>query len=100
MQKTPHWESGFIRLLPDNHVEIANAQIGGRVEVMRGTLETSPAGLVLQLHSTHLANDPRMEEATRTITVNGDTLHYTMYMQTTKNPELAIHLEATLQRQK
>ena len=95
-----HWESGFIRLLPDNRVEIANAQIGGRVEVMTGTIEATPAGLVLRLRSTHFANDPRMEEATRTITVDGDTLHYTMHMQTTKVPHLAIHLEATLQRQK
>jgi hypothetical protein len=94
-----HWESGFIRLLPDNQVEIANAQIGGRVEVMTGTIEATPAGLVLRLSSTHFANDPRMKDATRTITVAGDTLHYTMHMQTTKNPHLAIHLEATLQRQ-
>jgi hypothetical protein len=95
-----HWESGFIRLLPDNQVEIANAQIGGRVEVMTGTIEAAPAGLLLRLRSTHFANDPRMMEATRTITVAGDTLHYIMHMQTTKVPHLAIHLEATLQRKR
>ena len=95
-----HWESGFIRLLPNNQVEIANAQIGGRVEVMIGTMEETPAGLVLRLRSTHQANDARMEEATRMITVKGDTLHYTMNMRTTKNPNLAMHLEATLQRTK
>ena len=94
-----HWESGFIRPLDDNGVEFANAQIGGRVEVLTGTAEPTPTGLVLRLKSALLANDPRMQESTRTITVEGDTLHYTMYMQTTKVPHLAIHLEATLQRQ-
>lgn len=94
-----HWESGFLSSGPDDQVEVANAQIGGRVEVLAGTIEPVPSGLVLQLHSTHFANDPRLQKATRTLTVNGNTLHYTMYMQTNKIPYLAIHLEATLQRQ-
>ena len=94
-----HWESGFVQLLPENQVKVANAQIGGRVEVLAGTIEAGAAGLVIRLHSTHFANDPRMEEATRTITVNGDSLHYTMYMQTNKVPHLAMHLEATLYKQ-
>ena len=49
---------------------------------------------------THIANDPRMMEAARTITVTGDMLHYTMLMKTTEFPRLVIHLEATLERQK
>jgi hypothetical protein len=94
-----HWETGFLYLVSDNRVEMANAQTGGRVEVLAGTIETAPAGLHLQLRSSHYANDPRMQESTRTITVNGDTLHYTMHMSTAKVPHLAIHLEATLERQ-
>lgn len=94
-----HWESGFLSISPDNQVEITSAQIGGRVEVLAGTIEPTPSGLILRLRSTHFANDPRMQEATRMLTVNGDILHYTMYMQTNKVPHLAIHLEATLQRQ-
>jgi hypothetical protein len=93
-----HWETGFLQLLPDNQVEVANAQSGGRVEVLAGTIEAAPAGLVIHLRSIHFANDSRMAEATRTITVNGDSLHYTMYMQTNQVPHLAVHLEATLQR--
>ncbi len=95
-----HKEDGHLQLLPNSQVKITNAQLGGREEVLVGTLEATPAGLVLQLQSTHFANDPRMEEATRTITVTGDTLHYTMYMQTNQFPQLALHLEATLRRQK
>ena len=94
-----HWETGYLRWLEDDRVEWANAQIGGRVEVMAGTVEETAAGLVLRLRSTHFANDPRMAEATRTITVEGDTLHYSMHMQTTKVPHLEMHVEATLQRQ-
>lgn len=94
-----HWETGFLYLLSDNQVEVANAQIGGRVEVLVGTIEPAPAGLVLRLQSSHFANDPRMQESSRTIMVNGDTLHYTMHMLTTKVPQLALHLEATLERQ-
>lgn len=93
-----HWETGFLYLISDNHVGVANAQIGGRVEVLTGTIEPAPAGLVLRLQSSLFANDPRMQEASRIITVNGDTLHYTMHMQTAKVPQLALHLEATLER--
>ncbi len=94
-----HWETGFLYLLSDNQVEVANAQIGGRVEVLAGTIEPAPAGLVLRLQSSHFANDLRMQESSRAIMVKGDTLHYTMHMQTTKVPQLALHLEATLERQ-
>jgi hypothetical protein len=94
-----HWETGFLSLLSDNQVEVANAQSGGRLEVLTGTIEPVPAGLVLHLQSSHFANDPRMQESSRTITVNGDRLHYTMHMQTNKVPHLALHLEATLERQ-
>ena len=69
------------------------------IEVMKGAIEATTAGLVLRLHSTHFANDERMGAATRTITVTGDTLHYIMHMQTTKVLELTLHLEATLRRQ-
>jgi hypothetical protein len=93
-----HWETGFIELLPDNKVEITNAQSGGRVEVLTGTIESRPSGLVLKVQSSHLGNDPRMVESKRVIAVNGDTLHYTMHMRTTRVPDLAIHLEADLRR--
>jgi len=94
-----HWESGFLRLLADDQVEIVNVQIGGRVEILTGSIENTSEGFVLRLKSSLFANDPRMQEATRTITLDKDSLHYSMYMQTTKVPNLAIHLEAQLLRQ-
>lgn len=93
-------ESGFLHLLPDNQVEITNTQLGGREEVMIGSCEMSAIGFLPRLRSARFANDPRMEKATRTISVEGDTMHYTMRKQTTAVPHLAFHLEATLQRRK
>lgn len=94
-----HWETGFLRLLGDDQVEIVNVQIGGRVEILVGLVETTSESFVLRLKSSLFANDPRMQEATRVITVNRDALHYSMYMHTTKVPHLALHLEAKLRRQ-
>jgi hypothetical protein len=94
-----HWETGFIELLPDNRIEVANAQSGGRVEVLVGTIEPAPTGLILRLRSSHIANDPRLLKTTRTITVEGGVLSYVMHMQTTAVPQLALHLEGTLSRQ-
>jgi hypothetical protein len=94
-----HWETGYLRWLAEDRVAMASAQFDGRAEVMAGTIEATAGGLVLRLHSTHFANDERMGAATRTFTLEGDSLHYVMRMQTTKVPRLALHLEATLQRQ-
>jgi hypothetical protein len=93
-----HWESGFIRLLPDGGVEMINAQGGGRLEVLSGSLEQKETGLILHLQSKAFLNDPRMLESSRDITVEGDTLHYTMNMRTTAVPAPAFHVEATLKR--
>lgn len=93
-----HWETGFIELLPDNRVEVANAQGGGRVEVLTGTIESAPAGLVFRLRSSHIANDPRLQETTRTVTVVGDVLRYDMYMQTTAVPTFSGPHHCTLRR--
>ena len=93
-----HWETGYLRWLADDRVEMANAQIGGRVEAMGGTIEKTVDGLLMSLRSTHFANDARMGAATRTFTLGGDILRYEMHMQTTKVPHLAIHLEAALRR--
>ena len=94
-----HCETGFLHWLGDSKVEIANAQLGGRVEVMQGTIEATDNGFVMQFRSVDFANDSRMAGATRTFTLEGDTLHYRMSMQTTKVPDLTLHVEATLQRE-
>ena len=93
-----HWESGFIRLLLDGQVEVTCAHGGGRLEMLRGTLEETEKGFILRLQSTAFLNDPRMLETSRVITLDGDTLHYIQNMHTTAVPESAHHVEATLNR--
>ena len=95
-----HWESGFIRLLPDGQVQLTSAQNGGRLEVLTGPLEQTDAGLILRLKSGAFLNDSRMIKDSRTITVEGDTLQYTQSMSTTAVPGLTSHVEATLKRTK
>ena len=93
-----HWESGFIRLLPDGEIELISAQSGGRLERLTGSLEPTETGMILRLRSTAFLNDPRMLETSRTIIVEGDSLHYTQQMHTTAVPQLAHHVEARLNR--
>ncbi|MCI0553183.1 MAG: FABP family protein, partial [Anaerolineae bacterium] len=93
-----HWESGFIRLLPDGQVELLNSQSNGRQERLVGSLEQTATGLILRLESAAILNDPRMSKTSRTITLDGDSLHYTLSMGTTAVPGPAHHVEATLKR--
>jgi hypothetical protein len=93
-----HWESGFIRLLPDGQVELINTQGSGRLERLIGSLEQTETGLILRLGSATFLNDARMIETKRTFTLNGDNLHYTQDMGTTAVPSAAHHVEATLKR--
>jgi hypothetical protein len=93
-----HWESGFIRLLPNGEVEFVNVQGGGRLERLTGSLEPTGTGMILRLQSTAFLNDPRMLETSRTIIVDGDSLHYILEMHTTAIPQRAHHLEARLNR--
>jgi hypothetical protein len=95
-----HWENGFIHLLEDGTIRVNNAQSGGRVEVLDGTLEQIQNGFILRLQSTSFLNDPRMLETSRVITLEGDTLHYTTHMRTNTVPEMAIHLDSKLQKLK
>jgi len=93
-----HWESGFIRLLPDGQVELINAQGGGRLERLVGSLEQTEMGLILRLGNATFLNDARMLETKRTFTLEGDILHYTQDMGTTAVLGITHHVEATLKR--
>jgi len=96
-----HWESGFIRATEDGSVEISNAQNGGRVEVLRGTID-EPAYLegivLLKLESVLFGNDPRLIQTTRRYELQSDTLIYSIEMATNKIPHRQQHLEAKLVR--
>ena len=93
-----HWESGFIRPLPNGEVELISAQTGGRLERLTGSLEQTETEIILRLRSTGFLNDPRMLETSRTMILKRDTLHYTQDMHTTAVPQPAQHLEARLKR--
>jgi len=93
-----HWEFGFIRQIEGATHEWINAQNNGRVEVMKGTISTAGERLILRFESVAFANDPRMREAARELTVVGDVLRYTMTMATEAHPTAVIHLEAELRR--
>lgn len=91
-----HWESGFLRALPDGAVEWLNAQSGGRVEVLRGTLQPTEEGFALDLTSSLVANDARMGTTARQLVLRGETLSYRMEMSTNRVPELTRHIESEL----
>lgn len=93
-----HWENGFLSALENGHLQLVNIQIGGRNEVLVGTIE--PLDVMIRIHfvSEALNNDPRMVSSARTLELEGDTLHYEMEMQTTKVNQSTQHLKITLQR--
>ena len=93
-----HWEAGFLRVVSDSQVEVSNAQNNGRTEVLHGSCEQTPTGMIIRLESAFFGNDPRMLATTRVITVDGDAFHYIMEMNITSVNRLAMHLEATLRR--
>ncbi len=97
-----HWESGFIRLMEDGNIEMSSAQDSGRVEVLRGKPETlvEGSGFDVTLDHVVLAHDPRLHATRRSFRLEGDRLHYIVYMatHTTPQPELQQHLIAELER--
>ena len=93
-----HWESGFWRALATNEIEIANAQGGGRVEVLRGMLTPTTDGWNAHLGSVEVRNDPRVVHTTRDIEISGDNMRSTMQMRLATVPGLRLHLTATLTR--
>jgi len=100
-QKPSHWESGFIRIIDDNMIEISNAQDSGRVEVLRGKMiQQSDAGFEILLVSTVLANDPRMISTNRTFKLEDNTLECTQAMatNTTKEAVMFPHLNSILNK--
>ena len=94
-----HWESGFIRSIENNELELTSAQIG-RVEVLLGSIESVEAMSRIHFVSKTIMNDPRMVSSARTFELNNDRLRYEMEMRTTKVNESTPHLKIALQRLK
>ena len=93
-----HWENGFISILENGNLQMVNIQIGGRNEILVGTVEA--LGNMFRIHfvSEILNNDPRMISSARVFELDGDTLRYEMEMHTTRVERSLPHLSCTLQR--
>jgi len=97
-QNISQWENGFISILENVDLQLGNIQIGGRSEILVGTIESLDAMLRINFVSKTLSNDPRMISSARTFELEGDTLRYDMEMQTTKVNQSTPHLKIVLQR--
>jgi hypothetical protein len=93
-----HWESGFISILENNEMQLVNIQMGGRSEILVGSVESLDAMFRIHFVSKTLSNDPRMISSARTFELEGDILRYEMEMQTTKVNQSTPHLKIILQR--
>jgi hypothetical protein len=93
-----HWESGFISILDNGNLQLANIQVGGRNETLVGTVEFLNDKYLIHFVSKVLNNDPRMISSARIFELEDDTLRYQMEMQTTKVNQSTSHLKITLQR--
>lgn len=93
-----HWESGFLSSFDSGELQLVNIQIGGRSEILVGSVESLNGMFRIRFVSKVLNNDPRMVSSTRTFELVGDTLRYDMAMHTTKVEQLTPHLKITLQR--
>jgi hypothetical protein len=93
-----HWESGFISILESGELQLVNVQVGGRNEMLVGTVESIDGSFRIHFVSTVLNNDPRMISSGRTFELAGDSLRYEMEMQTTKVNESTVHLKIVLKR--
>jgi hypothetical protein len=95
-----HWENGFISSLDNDDLQLVNIQIGGRNEILVGTIESRDGVFRIHFVSKVLNNDPRMVSSARTFEVEGNILRYEMEMQTTKVDQSTPHIKITLQRSK
>ena len=93
-----HWESGFIRILENDQLELVNVQSGGRGEVLTGHIEVLGSTTRLHLVSKAFMNDTRMVSSARRFELDGDHLRYEMEMSTTKVNQMTRHLIITLER--
>jgi hypothetical protein len=93
-----HWENGFISLLENGDLQLANIQVGGRNEILVGSIEFLAGMYRIHFVSEALHNDQRMVSSSRTLELEADILRYEMEMQTTKVNQLTQHLQITLQR--
>jgi len=95
-----HWENGFISTLDNGDLQMVNIQIGGRNELLIGTIESLDSMFRIHFVSKTLNNDSRMISSARTLELEGNSLRYEMEMHTTKVNQSTPHLKIALQRLK
>ena len=93
-----HWESGFLSILENGDLQLVNIQVGGRNEMMIGSVESLDDRFHIHFVSTVLNNDSRLVSSARIFELEGDTLRYEMEMQTTKVDQSTLHLRIALER--
>lgn len=96
-----HAETGYLRMPSPHRVELTLAHPTGITEIDEGSLTEQDGGLFLDLHSTTVGLSSSAKDVMalrRSITVDGDELHYTLLMAAVGQP-LVHHLTATLHRQ-
>ena len=86
--------------IENDDLQLVNIQIGGRSEILAGSIESIDTMFRIHFVSKILNNDPRMVSSARVFELEGDTLSYEMEMQTTKVNQSTQHLKITLRRSK
>ena len=93
------WETGFFLDKGDGIFELASAQQGGRMEILRGSeVITSKDHMVIELKSVSIINDERMIQSQRVFRISRNIFEYEQKMSTKENPVLQIHVSARLTR--
>ena len=95
-----HVEVGILKLTEDDDFELLSAQTG-RVEVLTGEISAAAesAQVELRLESVVIGHDPRVAHSTRILRLEGDTLHYEVWMELVNLDGSQIHTRATLHRE-
>lgn len=99
--KPLHRESGFLRVnVGTNHVAYISAQNIGVVEIEEGKVNGNEISLESTgVHSTSFGKEPKTTKIARTFKLIDDsTLEQTVSMATSKNPDLAPHLNVTYKK--
>ena len=96
--RASHVETGIIRLVDAEAVEILSAQTG-RTEVLIGSIEATADGCRISVDGRHVGHDPRVAGSRREYTLAADALVLRSWLTLASEPDLErLHTVATLQR--
>ncbi|WP_067698950.1 peroxynitrite isomerase [Nocardia jejuensis] len=96
-----HSETGYLRALGENRIELILAHPTGITEICEGKLVAEGDSLRIELDSTTIGRSSTAKSVTalgRSLAVDGDTLSYTVRMAAVDQP-LQHHLAATMRRE-